>query len=85
MKEKKKYNFFKVHMQIYLKNKIVFSRSDFMVTIYEDLDKQWKIMTETCVKAKSMRGYKTKSFKMTSNKFRLNEAKPELLEDWDPR
>ena len=62
-----------------------FSRSDFMVTIYEDLDKQWKIMTETCVKAKSMRGYKTKSFKMTSNKFRLNEAKPELLEDWDPR
>ena len=62
-----------------------FFRSDFMVTIYEDLDKQWKIMTETCVKAKSMRGYKTKSFKMTSNKFRLNEAKPELLEDWDPR
>ena len=56
-----------------------------MVTIYEDLDKQWKIMTETCVKAKSMCGYKTKSFKMTSNKFRLNEAKPELLEDWDPR
>merc|ERR1712079_738260 len=51
----------------------------------EVLDKQWKIMTETCVKAKSMRGYKTKSFKMTSNKFRLNEAKPELLEDWDPR
>lgn len=62
-----------------------FFRSDFMVTLYEDLDKQWKILSETCVKAKSIRGYKTKSFKMTANKFRLGEAKPELLEDWDPR
>ena len=60
-------------------------RSDYMVTIYEDLDKQWKILSETCVKAKSIRGYKTRSFKMTANKFRLGEPKPELLEDWDPR
>jgi len=56
-----------------------------MVTIYEDLDKQWKILSETCVKAKSIRGYKTQNFKMTSNKFRIGVAKPELLEDWDPR
>jgi len=60
-------------------------RSDFMVTMYEDLDKQWKILSETCVKAKSIRGYKTNSFKMTANKFQLGIAKPELLEDWDPR
>ena len=62
-----------------------FFRSDCMVTMYEDLDKQWKILTETCVKAKSIRGYKTKNFKMTANKFQLGVAKPELLEDWDPR
>lgn len=60
-------------------------RSDFMVTIYEDLDKQWKILSETCVKAKSIRGYKTRSYKMTANKFQLAQPKPELLEDWDPR
>ena len=60
-------------------------RSDFMVTIYEDLDKQWKILSETCVKAKSIRGYKTNNFKMTANKFQVGIAKPELLEDWDPR
>lgn len=64
---------------------LIFCRSDFMVTMYEDLDKQWKILSETCVKAKSIRGYKTNSFKMTANKFQLGIAKPELLEDWDPR
>ena len=72
---------FKPHISIYL----FFFRSDFMVTMYEDLDKQWKILSETCVKAKSIRGYKTNSFKMTANKFQLGIAKPELLEDWDPR
>ena len=48
-------------------------------------DKQWKILSETSIKAKSIRGYKTRNFKLTSNKFKLNEPKPELLEDWDPR
>lgn len=60
-------------------------RSDYMVTIYEDIDKCWKILTETAIKAKSIRGYRTRNYKMTSNKFMLDDAKPELLEDWDPR
>ena len=60
-------------------------RSETMVTIYEDLDKQWKILSETSIKAKSIRGYRTRNYKMTGNKFKLEEPKPELLEDWDPR
>ena len=64
---------------------IMVMRSDMMLTIYEDIDKRWKIMTEANIKAKSIRGYRTANFKMTANKFLLGEAKPELLEDWDPR
>merc|ERR1712179_385356 len=60
-------------------------RSDEMVTIYEELDKQWKILFESSIKAKSVRGYKTKNYKMTANKFALETPKPELLEDWDQR
>ncbi len=37
------------------------------------------------IKAKSIKGYKCRNYKMTSNKFMLEEAKPELLDDWDPR
>jgi len=64
---------------------IMVMRSDMMLTIYEDIDKQWKILTETSIKAKSIRGYRTRNYKMTANKFIPGEAKPELLEDWDPR
>ena len=64
---------------------IMVMRSDMMLTIYEDIDHQWKILTETSIRAKSIRGYRTRNFKMTANKFNLNEPKPELLEDWDPR
>ena len=60
-------------------------RSDFMITIYEDIDKCWKVLTETSIKAKSIKGYKCRNYKMTSNKFMLEEEKPELLDDWDPR
>ena len=37
------------------------------------------------IKAKSIRGYRCRNYKMTANKFMLNDPKPELLEDWDPR
>ena len=60
-------------------------RSEVMITVYEDIDKCWKILTETSIKARSIKGYKTRNYKMTSNKFMLEEAKSELLEDWDPR
>ena len=60
-------------------------RSDYMVTIYEDIDHCFKILTETSIKAKSIRGYRCRNYKMTANKFMLDDPKPELLEDWDPR
>ena len=60
-------------------------RSDYMITIYEDIDKCWKILAETSIKARSIKGYKCRNYKMTANKFMVDEAKPELLEDWDAR
>jgi len=60
-------------------------QSETMMTIYEDIDLRWKILSETSVKARSIRGYKAKNFMMTGNKFVPKEPKPELLEDWDPR
>lgn len=55
------------------------------MTIFEDIDKGWKIMTETSIRAKSVKGYQTRNYKMTANKFLVDEAKPEVLDDWDPR
>ena len=60
-------------------------KADAMITIYEDIDKQWKILQETSIIAKSLRGYRTRNFKMTANKFKLDVAKPEVPEDWDLR
>ena len=59
--------------------------ADAMITIYEDIDKQWKIMSETSIIAKSLRGYRTRNFKMTANKFKLEVPKPEVMDDWDLR
>ena len=46
-------------------------KADAMITIYEDIDRQWKILQETSIIAKSLRGYRTRNFKMTANKFKL--------------
>ena len=59
--------------------------ADSMITIYEDIDKQWKILQETSIVAKSLRGYRTRNFKMTANKFKLDIPKPEVMDDWDLR
>ena len=48
----------------------------------QELDKRWRISTETAIKAKSIKGYKTYNRKLTENKFKAGEAKPELLDDW---
>ena len=60
-------------------------KADAMMTIYEDIDQQWKILQETSIVAKSLRGYRTRNFKMTANKFKLKTPKPEVMDDWDLR
>ena len=42
-------------------------------------------MTETSIKAKSVKGYSTYNRKLTENKWKPGTAKPELVEDWDQR
>ena len=42
-------------------------------------------MSETSIKAKSIKGYATYNRKLTENKWKPGEAKPELGEDWDQR
>ena len=56
-----------------------------MMSFYEDIDKQWKILQETSIVAKGIRGYRTRNFKMTGNKFKLDTPKPEVMDDWDYR
>lgn len=64
----------------------------------QEMDKQWRISSETVIKAKSVRGYRTANRKWTENKFKVREAwdtryrchqagegKPELVDDWDQR
>ena len=51
----------------------------------QELDKHWRIMTETSIKAKSVKGYATYNRKLTENKWKPGCAKPELVEDWDQR
>ena len=51
----------------------------------QELDKHWRIMTETSIKAKSVKGYATYNRKLTENKWKAGCAKPELVEDWDQR
>jgi len=60
-------------------------RADLVLVIQQEEDKQWRLATETLIKAKSVRGYRTNNRKWTENKFKPGEAKPELLEDWDQR
>lgn len=60
-------------------------RASVVLTIMQEVDKRWKISTETAIKAKSIKGYKTYNRKLTENKFSLDDPQPELLEDWDQR
>ena len=72
-----------------------------MMVLHQEEDRQWRIVNETLIKAKSVRGYRwvrgvspslsdnllvrTNNRKWTENKFKCGEAKPELLDDWDQR
>jgi len=60
-------------------------RAGVVLRITQELDKQWRICTETLIRGKSARGYRTNSRKWTENKFKVGEEKPELLDDWDQR
>ena len=51
----------------------------------QEIDKHWRIVTETSIKAKSVRGYSTYNRKLTENKWKAGTEKPELVEDWDQR
>ena len=51
----------------------------------QEIDKHWRVVTETSIKAKSVRGYSTYSRKLTENKWKAGTEKPELVEDWDQR
>jgi len=56
-----------------------------VLTIEQELDKQWRISTENLIKARSVKGYMTRERKLTKNKYKEGEPKYEMLEDWDPR
>ena len=51
----------------------------------QEIDKHWRVVSETSIKAKSVRGYSTYSRKLTENKWKAGTEKPELVEDWDQR
>ena len=42
-------------------------------------------MSDTTIKAKSIKGFNTAASKIIENKFILEEETKELLEDWDSR
>jgi len=60
-------------------------RANVVLTITQELDKHWRIVTETSIKAKSVKGYATYNRKLTENKWKSGVPKPELVEDWDQR
>jgi len=60
-------------------------RAGMVLRITEEPDKQWRISTETLIRAKSVKGYRTNNRKWTENKFKAGEPKPELVDDWDQR
>jgi len=60
-------------------------RAHTLLRLREEPDKQWRVSTETMIKAKSVKGYRTGTRKWTENRFKPAEAKPEVVEDWDPR
>lgn len=60
-------------------------RAGMVLRINQEPDKQWRISTETMIRAKSVKGYRTNNRKWTENKFKIGEPKPELVDDWDQR
>jgi len=60
-------------------------RAGMVLRINQDPDKQWRISTETLIRAKSVKGYRTNNRKWTENKFKVGEPKPEVVDDWDQR
>jgi len=60
-------------------------RAGMVLRINQEPDKQWRISTETLIRAKSVKGYRTNNRKWTENKFKAGEPKPELVDDWDQR
>ena len=55
------------------------------ICVTQELDKHWSIRYETVIRAKSNKGFKTRVWKVTQNKFQLEVERPELVDDWDQR
>ena len=51
----------------------------------QEADRGWRLVSETTIKARSMKGFNTAASKIIDNKFILGEAGREMLEDWDQR
>jgi len=60
-------------------------RSNVVLKITQEVDKGWRIVSDTTIKAKSIKGFNTAASKIIENKFILEEETKELLEDWDSR
>jgi len=60
-------------------------RAKIQMNFLQTPDKQWQITSETAIKAKSLTGYATYNRKITQNKFKEGECKPEIVDDWDQR
>ena len=56
-----------------------------MISIQEDIDIGWWFRTEYCFTGKNRYSYKTRAYKMTSNKLYLGKERPESMDDWDKR
>eukprot|EP00092_Neocalanus_flemingeri_P002270 GFUD01002421.1.p1 GENE.GFUD01002421.1~~GFUD01002421.1.p1 ORF type:complete len:247 (+),score=81.70 GFUD01002421.1:126-866(+) len=60
-------------------------RANMVLKINQEIDKRWRFVYETTIKAKSMRGFSTNTPKLVENKFVLGEPRAELVDDWDQR
>ena len=60
-------------------------QSFMMLSIQEDVDYQWWVRTEYRFKGLNCLGFRHRANKMTSNKYQLENEKPDVLEDWDKR
>ena len=52
--------------------------SSLILRIRQEPDRQWRLSTETLIRAKSVKGYRTSNRKWTENKFKVLRQKIEL-------
>ena len=60
-------------------------QSYMLLSLQEDVDFQWWVRYEYRMKGLNHLGFRQAVNKLTSNKFFLEQEKPDVLEDWDKR